>query len=286
MKKALLSVLAAAVLSTAWPAPAQCIGYLIPKGAKLWKEGEGDDQRPGERAEYLPAVHRRGFNPGAGVKLRKGFTLSWQGGCRVEDAEQNKKTKRVLLVLLDARTEDFEEAWAVPTELLTFKYDSPASDQDGPENVAAIRKAADLALDEIRVKTFKRPAIESQRDFRASFGATWSALIETMSAQKWQVERIDKGSGLVTTKPSSDKSGSMMACATKYDERNTVFLNVFAKAVARGVRVTINTTFQATREKKSISCYSNGSLEKEFFDGIAKSLAKAVPAKKPRLVKP
>jgi hypothetical protein len=174
----------------------------------------------------------------------------------------------------------------MPSELLTFKYDSPGSDQDGPENVAAIRKAADLALDEIRFKAFKRPEIESQRVFRASFGATWSALIETMSAQKWQVERIDKGSGLVTTKPASDKSGSMMACATKYDERNTVFLNVFAKAVARGVRVTINTTFQATREKKSISCYSNGSLEKEFFDGIAKSLAKAVPAKKPRLVKP
>jgi len=285
MKKALLSVLAAAVLSTAWPAPAQCIGYLIPKGAKLWKEGEGDDQRPGERAEFLPAVHRRGFNPGAGVKLRKGFTLSWQGGCRVEDAEQNKKTKRVLLVLLDARTEDFEEAWAVPSDLLTFKYDQPGHDQDGPENVAAIRKAADLAISEIRFKDLKQPEIENQRVFKASVDATWTALIETMSTQKWQVEKIDKGSGVVTTKPADDKSGSTMTCATNTDERTTVFLDVFAKAVAGGMRVTINATFRAARDRKSILCHSNGTLEREFLDGISKSLAGSKPAKKPRPLK-
>ncbi len=99
-----------------------------------------------------------------------------------------------------------------------------------------------------------------------------------MSAQKWQVEKIDKASGLVTTKPANDKSGST-TCATNYDERSTVYLNVFAKAVARGVRVTVNATFHATRENKAISCYSNGRLEKEFFDGIAKSLAGSVRGK-------
>ncbi len=139
MKKVLLSVLAAAALLTEWPAPAQCIGYLIPKEAKLWKKGSGDDQLPGERAEYIPAVPRRAVNPGLGVKLQKGFRLNWLGGCRLEDAEHDNKTKRVLFVLLDGRTEDFEEAWAVPTELLTFKYDYPGKDQDGPENRAAIR---------------------------------------------------------------------------------------------------------------------------------------------------
>src|ERR1035437_2161531 len=282
MKKAVLSVLAAAALSTGWPAPAQCIGYLIPKGAQLWKEGDGDDQRPGERPEYLPAVHRRGLNPGAGVKLRKGFNLSWQGGCRVEDAEQNKKTKRVLLVLLDERTENFEEAWAVPSELLTFKYDYPGNDQDGPMNVAAIRKAADLALDEIRFKTLKRPEIENQRVFKASFDATWTALIETMSTQQWQVEKIDKGSGVVTTKPANDKSGSTMTCATNTDERTAVFLDVFAKAVTGGERVTINATFRATRDQKSILCYSNGTLEKELLSAVVKSLGGSKPAKKLR----
>lgn len=285
MKKALLSVLAAAALSTGLPAAAQCVGYLIPKGAKLWKAGEGDDQRPGDRADYIPAVHRRGLNPGAGVKLRKGFNLSWQGGCRLEDAEQNKKTKRVRLVLLEERTEDFEEAWAEPSDLLTFKYDQPGHDQDGPENVAAIRKAADLAISEIKFKDLKRPEIENRRVFKASFDATWSALIETMSAQKWQVERIDKGSGVVTTKPADDRSGSTMTCATNTDERTIVYLDVFAKAVMDGVRVTINATFRATRDRKSILCYSNGTLEKEFLDGIAKSLAGSKPAKKPRPLK-
>ena len=71
MKRAAFSVLAAAALSMAWPAPAQCIGYLVPKEAKLWMEGNGDDQRPGERAEFVPAVPRRAWNPGFGVKLRK-----------------------------------------------------------------------------------------------------------------------------------------------------------------------------------------------------------------------
>jgi hypothetical protein len=100
-----------------------------------------------------------------------------------------------------------------------------------------------------------------------------------MSDQRWQVESVDKGSGLITTKPANDRSGSTMACATKYDEGNIVFLNVFVKAITDGVRVKINATFHATREQKAITCYSNGRLEKEFFDGIGKSLAESAPVK-------
>jgi hypothetical protein len=273
MKKALLTALAAAALSTAWPAAAQCVGYLIPKDARLWKEGDGDDLLPGERADTVAAVARRAFNPGLGVKLRKGLHLNWLGGCRPEDSEHDKKTKRVLLVLLDSQKEEFEEAWAMPADLTTFKYDHPGNDQDGPENVAAIRKAADLALAEIRAKDFKRPEIEDQRLFKASFDATWRALVEALSVKRWQVERIDKVSGLVTAKPADDKGGSTMSCATKYDGKGSVFANVFAKKVDGGVRVTVNTTFVVTSDRKVIACYSNGTLEREFLDEMARNLA-------------
>ena len=219
------------------------------------------------------------MEPGIRCEAPKGPRLNWLGGCRLEDAEHDQKTKRVLLVLLDGRTEDFEEAWAMASDLVAFKYDQPGNDQDGPDNLATILKAADVARGDVGIKDFKAPKIENQRVFKSSFGATWSALVETVSAQSWQVEKIDKESGLVTTKPSNDRSDAAMACATKHDDRSSVSLSVFAKAVGNGVRVTVNPTFHATRAHKDISCYSNGTLEKELFDGIAKSLAASVRGK-------
>jgi hypothetical protein len=277
LRTALLSALVAAALSTAGPAPAQCTGYLIPKEATLWTESDKDEPRVGDREDYLPAVARRAWNPGLGVKLQKGLRLNWLGGCRPEDAEHDKKSKRVHVVLLDARTEDFEEVWALPSELLTFKYEYPGSDQDGPENVAAVRKAAELAVAEIRAKDFKRPEIENQRVFRASFDATWRALVENISAQKWQVDRIDKASGVVTTKPAEDRAGPAMVCATKHDGRSSVLMSIFAGKTAGGLRVTVNTTFVAAHGHDVVACYSNGMLEKELLDGIGKSLGASLP---------
>jgi hypothetical protein len=279
MRIGLLAAVVLSSLSAAWVAPAQCVGYLIPKETPLWTESDKDEPRLGDREDYLPAVARRAWNPGLGVNLQKGLRLNWLGGCRPEDAEHDKKSKRVHVVLLDTRTEGFEEVWALPTELLTFKYEYPGGDQDGPENVAAIRKAAELAVAEIRAKDFKRPEVENQRLFSASFDATWRALIETISAEKWQVDRIDKASGVVTTKPAEDRAGPAMVCATKHDGRSTVLMSVFAGKAVGGLRVTVNTTFVAARGHDVVACYSNGTLEKELLDGIGKILAVPVPAK-------
>jgi len=286
MKKALLAVIATAALSTAYQAPAtECIGYLIPKGANLWKEDDEGNQLPLQQAEFVVAVPKQAtrWQPSHAVRLNTPnpwlLTIPDLAACSLEENVHDKKTDRILLLLLDGREKGFEKRWAVPSDLRTFFYDYPGGDQYGPSNLAAIAKAAALALDEIRFKDFKAPEIENSRVFKAPFDATWSALIETMSDQRWQVESVDKSSGLITTKPAKDRSGSTMACATKYDEGNIVFLNVFVKAITDGVRVKINATFNATRERQAISCYSNGRLEKEFFDGIAKSLAESVPAK-------
>ena len=279
VKRAFVAALAASALAAAWRAPAQCTGYLVPREASLWMDGEKDEPRLGQRAEYVPSVAKRALNPGAGVNLEKGFHLNWLGGCRPEDSEHSKKSKRVRLVLLEGSTEEFEEAWALPAELIAFKYEFPGSDQEGPENLAAIRKAADRAIGELRAKEFKRPEVENQRTFRASFDAAWRGLMESMAAQKWQVDRIDEKSGLVTTKPAEDRWEPAMACATKYEGRSTALMSVFAAKAAGGLRVTVNVTFVAMRGHDVVACYSNGLLEKRLLDGIAKSLAAAVPAR-------
>lgn len=282
MKKELLSVLAAALLSTTWPASAQCVGYLIPKEAKVWKDADSDILRAEVRATFVIGVPKWQFSWGKrqpAVRLTEGNLRSaW---CSESDAPKDEKTGRVVLYVLEEEKKGLEEVAADPADLRAFRYEYPINPrtQFGPDNLVAIRKAAALALDEIRFKDFKPPEIENQRVFKAPFDATWSALIETMSDQRWQVESVDKGSGLITTKPANDRSGSTMACATKYDEGNIVFLNVFVKAITDGVRVKINATFHATREQKAITCYSNGRLEKELFDGIGKSLAESAPVK-------
>ena len=279
MKKGLLGALLFAALAAALPAPAQCTGYLIPKEATLFAAGDGDEVQPGEREDHVAAVVRRAWNPGRGVNLQKGLRLNWLGGCQPEDGEHDRRSKRLHVVLLEEGPEGFEEAWVLPSELLTFKYEYPGGDQDGPENVAAIRKAADLAVAEIGAKDFKRPLIENRRVFKSTFDAVWRGLVETLAAQKWQVDRIDRASGVVTTKPADDRGAAAMACATAFDGRSTVRMSVFAARAAAGVRVTVNTAFLATRGRDVVACYSTGLPEKELLDGIGKCLAAPGPAR-------
>ena len=281
MKRALRAVLAVVALLEARAvraAPAQCTGYLVPREARLWTDAEKDLPRAGERGDFLPAVIRRGWDPGLGVNLQKGFRLVWLGGCRPEDGERVGESKRVHLVLLDGGTESFEEVWALPSELLTFNYEYPEG-RDGPENVAAIRKAAALAVGGIGAGEFKRPGIANRRGFAAPFEATWRALVETLASQGWHVGRIDRASGMVATLPEEDKGDGAMTCAGKHDGRSTVLLNVLAESTPGGARVTVNTAIVAMNGRDVVACYSNGTLEKALLDGIGKRLAAAAPAR-------
>jgi hypothetical protein len=63
----------------------------------------------------------------------------------------------------------------------------------------------------------------------------WAAIVETHSDQRWQIESIDKSSGLITTKPAIDSAGESMVCATKLDEAHETSLIVFVKGDGHGL---------------------------------------------------
>ena len=194
--------------------------------------------------------------------------------CTARDFKISKKTG--LLRLWTKKDKGFEAVWAKQEELIEFSFPPDQIEtrrlEQAEANRAAAEKAAALALDRVKSTSFKPPEVENEHIFAADLGKTWGAVVETLSDQKFQVENIDKDSGLITTKFSVAEGGPMMACAAKPDEAPKASLNVFVKRVEAGTRVKVNATFDAVRAGRAVTCFSNGKLEKALFDGIERNL--------------
>lgn len=275
MRNSLL--LTALFLSTAAPAAADCVAFLASPKVVLFAEDDGRTRYQAVRTEdvvLMPAINC-GFKGGIGipVKIKEGTQICKVATCLQKDFNVNAKSG-LTKFLMKGTDGSFVTAWARAEELMDFTYHFPdPGEQSASENWAYINHGLELKLDRLRNVNFKPPEIENQRTFTADFDKTWSSLVETLSDQKWQVESIDRASGLVTTKPAIDSGGESMACATKFDEAHKTWLNVFVKKVETGTRVKVNATFHALREDQVITCYSNGTVEKALFDGIQKTLA-------------
>jgi hypothetical protein len=270
MKRGLLLI----ALLVPSPARSDCAAFLIPPTARVTNDERATDVwREGRRDYTLAYAAAGGFIPSGPVALidHSGFDNTW-AACSTKNLIASKRTG--LVKLWTKFGDGFRASWAKREDLIEISF-SPVESMDASSfvgNRAAAARSAELARDRIVNASFKPPDIENQRTFVADFEKTWAALIETLSDERWQVESIDKGSGLVTTKPAIDQGGSTMVCATKLDEAHRTWLNVFAKKTDAGTRVKLNATFRAIRDDQSITCYSNGTLEKALFDAIEKHL--------------
>jgi hypothetical protein len=262
-------------------ARSDCIAFLIPPTVRVTVDESGLDVWRKERTEHVVAYP-------AGKLLSHSDPLTeiefdtfspTFAACTARDFNISKKTG--LMRLWTKKNQGFQAVWAKREGLVDVSVSYPPSSgssgagpriREATANRAAAEHAAALVLDRVMSGSFKPPEIENQRSFAVDFDKTWAALVETLSDQKWQVESIDKGSGLITTKAAIDQRGATMACATKLDEAHKTWLNVFVKKVDTGTRVKVNATFHAIREDQVITCYSNGTLERALFDAIQKIL--------------
>jgi hypothetical protein len=260
------------VLGWSASAAAQCTAYLAPPDLPFFldKDGKKTLTMQPRRAPVL-VIPAMTLGSKLGFKLHEGPVFDELGACRPEDAKFEERTHLMKFWFAWGPTGNYAGVWLHPSDLIALPW-GPLDTGFGPQNVHLARKAAVLALDKMANASFKPPEIEAQRVFPAAFDTTWAALVETLSDQKWQSESIDKSSGLVTTKPAIDRRTEVMACATAFDSDHRVWLNVFVKAVDGGTRVKVNATFHALRDEETISCYSNGRLERELFEGISKNL--------------
>ena len=283
---------AALLLSASSLASAQCVAFLVPPDVPLYADETKTNPYPVVRKDYklaFPSM-KISFENGVMVKIEEGIqTPKTSVPCSPADFKRSKDRSRVRILTRGEHKEgalwqpELAELWMPEKEGIQVIYDAPGAfpQQSAAANTRAIQHAADLKLDEIRNADFKAPEIKNQEIFTADFDKTWSALVETLSDQKWQIESIDKSSGLITTKPAVDKGGNTMACATQFDRGNTTWLNVFAKKTDGGTRIKVNATFHAMREGKAITCSSNGAIEQEIFKGIQENLGPAQPAQTP-----
>jgi hypothetical protein len=262
----------------AGPAAAQCTAFLIPPTARVTIDETGNNVWRKDRGDYVVAYPARSFTAHSSSLIEAGMFDMTFTACEPEGFVSSKKT--ALTKLWVKKGDGFEALWAKKDDLAAVQY-VPASGPTGTvsarallasQNVAAIDHAAMLVRDRLQSANFKAPDIESQHAFSESFDKVWAALVETLSDQKWQIESIDKSSGLITTKPAVDSAGDSMVCATKLDEAHKTWLNVFVKATDTGARVKVNATFRAMREDQAITCYSSGAIEKSLFDGIKRNL--------------
>lgn len=261
----------------------QCVAFLVPPNVPIFTAEEGTNAYMGMRTDYVLVFPspKMSLAPGAQVKINEGAPYAFKppktAPCFPQDFKRSKDSSRIRAQMPLERAGDLFEIWIVEKQSVPVMYEPSVSvdfrHESAAKNLAAIRHAADLKLDKIRNADFKPPEIENQKTFSAAdFDKTWSALVETLSDQKWQIESIDKGSGLITTKPAVDRGGNTMACATQFDRGNTTWLNIFAKKTDSGTRIKVNATFHAMREGSAITCYSNGTIEGEIFKGIQENL--------------
>ena len=271
MKKLVLSI----VLLLPSTVRAQCAAFLIPPGVRVasdeaatgaWREG---------RKDYTVAYAAGSvWASSADMALLRHSVLDvkW-AACTPKNFMVSKKTGLLKLWTKDA--DGFKSVWARKEDLIEFAFppdETRTESVRAERNLAAAAHAAGLELERVRGAGFKPPEVENQRVFAADFDQAWGAVIETLSDEKWQIESIDKASGLLTTKPAVDSGGALMACATKLDEAHETSLNVFVKKFEAGTRVKVNVTFHALRADQAIKCYSNGTLERVLFDAMAKNL--------------
>jgi hypothetical protein len=277
-----LAVFALAPASAVW---AQCVAFLVPPTIPIFRDEEGDAVWSSDRKDYTlvyPTLRTLWSPSGPLLKMDSSAPIPTRSPCLPDDFKRSK-AGRLRVLMPRERDGSLFEVWITEKDSISVVYEPPIGSrvsgdirlQSAAENLGAIRHAADLKLDKIRNLDFKPPEIQNQETFKADFDQTWSAMIETMSDQKWQIESIDKGSGLVTTKAAIDKRGETMVCATQLDQEHRSWLNVFVKKVEGGTRVKVNATFHAIREDQAINCYSSGTLERELFKGIQANLGPA-----------
>ncbi len=263
-------------LCTQSAAVAQCTAFLIPPKALVFDDDGGKSPWTlVERKETIQAVpaQRATFSPsGPQVKIDEGaphaFIAPTWAACSNSDFKTNKRTGLTRLWVINEHGKGFREVWAKIDDLIAFQYDAPLfSSSSAAETMGKIIHAAGLKRDALANADFKPPEVEAQRVFSGDFDRVWSALIETLSDAKWQVESIDKSSGLITTKPAVGGRRDVV-CGTAYDKDHKTWLNIFVKKSDTGTRVKINATFHAIKEDEVITCYSNGTTEAEIFKGI------------------
>ncbi len=257
---------------------AQCTGFLILKDQKIYSDEDGKEEIQKNRKDFMIGIPNRNSSwyMGAIVKIDDSFVQTKVGVCFLDKAKVNGKSGLMQLWISDKV--GVGSGWLNPKESTPLKYDVGVGVlidfkfQSGGANMAALIKVALLEMDRLNSANFKAPEIENQTEFTASFDDTWSAMIETLSDGKWQIESIDKNSGLITTRAAVDHGGSTMVCSTAFDRDHKTWLNIFVKKTEKGTRVKVNATFHAIREDEVITCYSNGTIEKEIFEGIKKAI--------------
>ncbi len=254
---------------------AQCVAFLIPPKVRVTNDEAATDMWREGRQDYT-LVYAAGsvWSSNANMALLRHSVLDvkW-AACSPKNFIVSKKTGLVKFWTKDG--DGFKAVWAKKEDLIEFSFSPDETKTESvraERNLAAAAQAAELELDRVKGASFKPPGIENQRVFAADFDKTWGATLEALSDEKWQIESIDKASGLVTTKPAIDSGGASMACATKLAEPLKTWLIVFVKKAEAGTRVKVNATFNALREDQAITCYSNGTLEKALFDAIEKNL--------------
>ncbi len=129
------------------------------------------------------------------------------------------------------------------------------------------------------------PVAEAQtrdaRVFAAPFDRVWAAVIATLAAMKLPVESMEQEAGLVSTTfvsfEGARASSELARVSTKPPKAAPAWtkarysLNVFVTpggAARTNVSVTAHVEGYANPDGWRL-CYSNGVLEKKFFDGVA-----------------
>jgi hypothetical protein len=272
---------------------AQCVAFLIPASAPVFTAEEGTELYWKSRKDQLlafPSPHIACDQ----VKIEEGlspFKPRKIAACSSACFQRNSDSSRTLVMIRQEKTDDFVEVWISEEFCVPVTYDTPKglkvnyhnmSLQSAAENLEAIRHAADLKLDSIRKARVKAPEIQNQETFKAEFSRTWSALIEALSNRDWQIEVIDKNSGLVETKAAINKRGETMVCAKRYDKEHRTSLSILVMKIEGGTRVKVNARFLAKMEDQAIGCFSSGTLEREILQAIRENLRPASAATPPR----
>lgn len=117
---------------------------------------------------------------------------------------------------------------------------------------------------------------------------TWSALVDIFAANQWQIDKIDKASGLITadrmlvSKSSPESVASYADCGEVSGESErdklatTVSFNIVTRAAGTGTTVTVNASFN----RMGRACASTGGIENMIRDSLRANAKKRPDATK------
>ena len=128
-----------------------------------------------------------------------------------------------------------------------------------------------------------KPPIKDAQTIQASFDEVWRATVSTFAEMALPIESMDRGSGLITTRPLSFTGG--WAAPKEIDrvaQKPSVFLgtwsggrytlNVLVTAKGKiSTKVKITTHIEAYEDYMTgqwHTCHSKGVIEKQIFDSI------------------